>query len=72
MATTITRGSKIIAAGAPAHFAIVDRVGLNIEVIPRLVGAAFRPTGQRGLLALWRNTSRLFDANAFRVLVSAR
>jgi HK97 family phage major capsid protein len=51
-------------------FKIVDRVGMNIELIPHLFGAAQGnlPTGQRGLFAYWRVGAKVLDANAFRVL----
>jgi predicted phage gp36 major capsid-like protein len=29
-----------------------------------------RPMGQRGIYAMWRNTSKVLDASAFRVLVA--
>jgi HK97 family phage major capsid protein len=35
-----------------AGFVIVDRIGTSLELIPNLVGAAQRPTAQRGAL-LW-------------------
>jgi hypothetical protein len=54
MVSTITTGSKIIAAGDPGYFVIVDRIGLDLEVTSPLyqqavmgAGAGF-PTGQRG------------------------
>jgi hypothetical protein len=35
-------------------FTIVDRLGAQIELIPRLFGATNRfPQGQRGLLYIW-------------------
>jgi hypothetical protein len=32
MASIISTGSKIIAAGDPGYFVIVDRIGLDLEV----------------------------------------
>ncbi|MFD8117088.1 phage major capsid protein [Streptomyces microflavus] len=52
------------------QFLIVDRVGMNVELVPHLLGANRRPTGQRGLLAIWRNTSEVLVPGAFRVLIS--
>ncbi len=50
-------------------FIIVDRVGMNIELVPHLFGAARRmPTGQRGLYAIWRNNTKVLVDNAIRVL----
>jgi HK97 family phage major capsid protein len=49
-------------------FIIVDRVGLNVELIPHVLGVNRRPIGARALYAYFRNTSALLTANAFRVL----
>jgi HK97 family phage major capsid protein len=70
MVTTITTGSKILVQGDPSYFVIVDRIGLDVEVISNLFGINQRPTGQRGLEALWRNGAAVLNANAFRVLVA--
>lgn len=68
---SLTGGSQLLVLGDFSQFLIVDRVGLNIEVIPHLFGPNRRPTGQRGLYAYWRNTSKVLVPNAFRVLVVA-
>jgi HK97 family phage major capsid protein len=53
------------------YFLIVDRIGMQIEIIPHLFGATNqRPIGSRGLLAYWRNTSRVLSSAAFKVLVT--
>jgi predicted phage gp36 major capsid-like protein len=70
MASALTTGSKILVLGDFRYFVIVDRVGMDIEVIPHLFGANRRPTGQRGFYAYWRNSAKVLDANAFRVLVT--
>jgi HK97 family phage major capsid protein len=44
--------------GDPKTYVIVDRVGMNIEVIPHLFDGAGKPKGQRGIFAMWRNTAR--------------
>jgi HK97 family phage major capsid protein len=67
--TTTTTGSKIMAVGDFANgFLINDRIGMEIELIPNLVGPNFRPTGQRGVFAYWRAGSSVLAANAFRYL----
>jgi HK97 family phage major capsid protein len=71
MASALTTGSKIMVFGDFRYFVIVDRVGLDIEVIPHLFGSNGRPTGQRGIYAYWRNNSKVLDANAFRTLVTS-
>jgi HK97 family phage major capsid protein len=69
MATTITSNSLVMLQGDFSRFLIVDRVGMGVELIPHLFGSANRyPTGQRGVLALWFNSSKILTDNAFRLL----
>jgi HK97 family phage major capsid protein len=70
MASVLTTGSDIAVIGDFAdYYKIVDRVGMDIEVIPHLFGATNRfPTGQRGIYAMWRNTARVLDPAGFRKL----
>lgn len=61
--------SKILLLGDFNHYLIVDRVGMSIELVPHLFATANnRPSGQRGLLAFWRNSAEVLVDNAFRVL----
>ena len=66
-----TSGNRYLLFGDFNQFLIVDRVGMSVELIPHLVGANRRPTGQRGIYAIWRNSSLVLVDNAFRVLVDA-
>ena len=68
---TITNAVKFGVFGDFSRYVIVDRVGLTVEVIPHLFGAAQgnKPSGQRGLYAYWRNGAKVVDANAFRAIV---
>ena len=69
MASTVTNGTKIMLLGDFSMFKIIDRVGMNVELIPQLFGASNRfPTGQRGIYAWWRNGSKVLDAVGFRAL----
>ena len=69
MSATMTTGQLIGVYGDFNYFVIVDRIGMNVEVIPHLFDVTNnRPTGQRGLYAYWRNGSKVVDANAFRTL----
>jgi HK97 family phage major capsid protein len=69
MPTALTHVTQIMVMGDMRYYIIVDRVGLDIEVIPHLFGAVSRfPTGMRGFYAYWRNNARVLDTNAFRVL----
>ena len=69
MSAVTTVGALFAIIGDFSRFVIVDRVGLNVEVLPHLLGANRRPTGQRGLYAFWRNGSKVINADAFRVLI---
>jgi HK97 family phage major capsid protein len=64
-----TTGNKFLLYGDFSRFVIVERVGMNIELIPHLFGANRRPTGERGYFAWWRNGSKVVDANGFRALL---
>lgn len=69
MVTTLTTNSLILLFGDFSQFLIVDRVGMSVELVPLLMGAANRfPTGQRGIYAIWRNSSKVLVDNAFRLL----
>lgn len=69
--TTTTTGSKIMVGGDFATgVRIVDRIGLSVELLPHLFGAAQGnlPLGQRGLYAWWRVGSGVVAQNALRYL----
>jgi HK97 family phage major capsid protein len=69
MVATIVGGSRILLMGNFKYYLIVDRVGMSVEVIPHLFGAANRfPTGQRGLYAMWRNGGKVLSESQFRFL----
>jgi HK97 family phage major capsid protein len=57
----------LVLSGDFRQFAIVDRVGTTVEVIPNLVGPNRRPTGQRGLFMWFRTGSDVLVADAFRL-----
>lgn len=51
------------------QYLIVDRVGMSVELVPHLFGSNNRyPTGQRGIYARWRNSTKILVDDAFRVL----
>lgn len=68
MPTTLTTGNKILVIGDWSYFVIVDRIGMDIELIPHLFGTGNLPTGSRGMFAYWRNSSTVVTPAAFRVL----
>lgn len=70
MVGTHASNDKVIILGDFGRgFIIVDRVGMSVEIAPHLFDQATgRPTGQRGLIAFWRNNSRVLVDNAFRLI----
>lgn len=51
------------------NFVIVDRVGMNVELVPHLFATGNnRPSGQRGYLAWWRNGAESVNDDGFRAL----
>jgi HK97 family phage major capsid protein len=67
MATAATTGTKWAIYGDFRNFLIADRLGFSVELVPHLFGATNRfPTGQRGLLAIWRTGTGTLVANGFR------
>jgi len=68
--TTVTSGQKIAIMGDFSNFVIVDRIGMSMDLIPHLFDqATARPTGQRGVYAIWMNNSKILNDAAFKVLV---
>jgi len=59
MVSTTTTASRIMLAGDfKTGFVIGDRLGFHLELAPMLFGPTNRyPTGQRGLLSIWRTGS---------------
>jgi HK97 family phage major capsid protein len=68
VATGTTTGSKIAVLGDWSGFAIADRIGATVEIVPTLFGAAQRPTGQRGLFMYWRTGTGVIAPNKLRYL----
>lgn len=71
MASTLTTGNKVVLYGDFSQFLIVDRIGMNVELVPHLFDTTTgRPTGQRGIYAVWMNNSVILNATAFKLLVT--
>lgn len=69
MVATTTTGSKVLLYGDfQSGYVIVDRIGSTLELVPHLVGANRRPTGQRGALLWYRVGADVVVPNAFRLL----
>lgn len=68
--TLTTDGAIIVIMADPKSYVIVDRLGMNVEVIPHMLNGATPsfPTGQRGVYCYWRNTAKPINADAGRSL----
>jgi HK97 family phage major capsid protein/HK97 family phage prohead protease len=73
MPTRTTAGNRYLILGDWQQFIIVDKAGMNVELVPHIFDGAnpTMPTGQRGLYAIWRNNSAVLVPNAFRGLTYA-
>lgn len=69
-ATTGTADSTVMIFGDFKQFLIVDRIGMTVEMIPHLFGSNRRPTGQRGVYAVWMNNSKIVVPGAFKRLIN--
>lgn len=70
MVITNVTGDKVLLMGDFGHgFLIVDRVGMQMELVQTVFGAAQGqfPTGRRGYYCWWRNNSTVLIPNAFRL-----
>jgi HK97 family phage major capsid protein len=69
MDSTLTGAAAdyLVVSGDFQQYAIVDRIGTSIELIPNLLGANRRPSGQRGFYLHWRAGAGVLVADAFRV-----
>jgi HK97 family phage major capsid protein len=69
MVNTTTSGSNIaIFADWKRAYAVVDRIGLQVEVVPHVFGPSQRPVGARGVYAYWRVGAGVLVPNAARFL----
>ena len=65
----LTTGTKIAVLGDFEYFKIIDRIGLDVSIVPHIFDTSTGyPTGQSGVFAYWRNSSLVLSAGAFRVL----
>lgn len=67
-ATPAAGNDDVLLYGDFSNYVIVDRIGSTVELIQNLVGAAQRPTGQRGLLLWFRTGGDSVIDGAFRLL----
>jgi HK97 family phage major capsid protein/HK97 family phage prohead protease len=70
----LSTGATLMLMGDFKQFIIVDRIGMSVELVPHVFatgasgGAPAMPQGERGIYALWRNSSQVLVPNAFRYL----
>lgn len=68
MESAVTKEKTIMFIGDfGRYFLIAERLGMTVEIIPHIITESV-PTGQRGLYAYWRNTSKVLHKVAFRGL----
>lgn len=70
MASTLASTNKIAMFGDFKQMLIVDRIGMSVELVPHIFDSANgnRPTGQRGVYAVWMNNSKVLVPTAFKRL----
>jgi HK97 family phage major capsid protein len=67
--SSATASATLMLFGDFKKFLIVDRIGMTVEMIPHLFGSNRRPTGQRGVYAVWMNNSKILVPGAFKRLI---
>jgi HK97 family phage major capsid protein len=63
-----TAGSEILLFGDFNYFLIAEKIGMSVELDPHVRDGNGKWTGQRALLAHWRNSSLILTSSAFRLL----
>lgn len=63
-----TENNYVVVYGDFREYIIADRIGSTLEIVPNLMGANHRPTGERGALLWFRTGGNVSTINAFRLL----
>lgn len=66
--TGTTGASNILVVGDFSNYLVAQRAGMNIELVPHLLGSNRRPSGQRGWYAWARVGADSINDNGFRLL----
>ncbi|WP_100498320.1 phage major capsid protein [Geodermatophilus chilensis] len=66
-ALTATSPDYALLSGDFTQYAIVDRIGTTVEVIPHLMGPGRTPIGARGFYMHWRTGADVLIPDAFRL-----
>ena len=69
MAVVTTVGALFLIYGDFSKFVIVDRLGTDRRARASCLRDEPQAHGPEGLVAIWRNGSKVIDAGAFRVLI---
>lgn len=64
---TATEDNYLAVFGDFSNYVIADRIGMTVEFIPHLFGAAGRPKGQRGWFAYYRVGADVVNAAGLRL-----
>ena len=68
--TPTTPDTNVAVFCDPSNYLIVDRLGMSVELVPNLFDATTGfPTGNRGVMAFWRNSAKAIVADGGRTLV---
>ncbi len=67
---TIVSGSTddVIVLGDFSQYLIVDRLGMELQYNPMVLGSNRRPTGEVAFVAFWRTGANTFNSGAFKTL----
>jgi len=68
MSISSASGQLVAIYGDRQNYVVVDRLGLEVQLVPHLFGTNRRPTGQSGLLAIGRTGGGVTVVNGIRVL----
>lgn len=63
-------GDTLMIYGDFRQFLIVDRIGMNTEMVQTIVNGSGFPTGQRGVYTYWMNNSVILIPGAFKRLLN--
>ncbi|MBB6351867.1 HK97 family phage major capsid protein [Nonomuraea muscovyensis] len=66
--TSSVGAANLLIVGDWKNFLVAQRAGMSVELVPHMLGAAGRPTGQRGLFAWARIGSGSVNDLGFRIL----
>ena len=64
----VTAANYVLIYGDFSNYVVVDRIGTTVELVPHVMGANGRPTGERGLYMHRRVGGDVVNPNAFRLL----